>query len=87
MLFQNISYILVSINDILVITKAFIEQHLQAVEKVLKKLKEARIQLKIDKSYFETSSVYHFGYIISREGIKPQSNKVIRSRKLNDFQQ
>ena len=29
----------------------------------------------MDKSHFATSSVDYLGYIISREGIKPQPNK------------
>ena len=43
---------------------------------VLEKLKEAGMQLNINKSYFATSSVDYLGYIISCEGIKPQASKV-----------
>ena len=75
-LFQNIPHILVYIDDILVITKGSYEQHLQTVEKVLEKLQEAEMQLNIDKSHFATVVVDYLGYIISREGVKPQPNKV-----------
>ena len=34
------------------------------------------MQLKIDKSYFAKSEVDYLGYIINREGIKPQPSKV-----------
>ena len=43
---------------------------------MLEKLKEAGMQLNIDKSYFAKSSVDYLGYIINREGIKPQTSKV-----------
>ena len=76
MLFQNMPYILVCIDDILVITKRSYEQHLQAVEKVLEKLQEAGMQLNIDKSHVATVAVEYLDYIISREGIKPQPTKV-----------
>ena len=76
MLFQNMPYCLVYIDDILVITKGSFEQHLQAVEKVLEKLKEAGMQLNIDKSHFATVAMDYLGYAISREGIKPQPNKI-----------
>ena len=49
MIFQNMPYVLVYIDDILVITKGSYEQHLQAVEKVLFKLREVGMQLNIDK--------------------------------------
>ena len=75
MLFQNMEYVLVYIDDILVITKGSYEQHIKVVSKVLEKLKEAGMQLNIDKSYFAKSSVDYLGYIISRESIKPQPSK------------
>ena len=76
MLFQGMLYVLVYIDDILVITKGSYEQHLQAVEKVLRKLSEAGMQLNIDKSFFAKDQVDYLGYVISRSGITPQANKV-----------
>ena len=74
--FQNMPYVLVYIDDILVITKRSYKQHLQEVGKVLEKLQEAGMQLSIEKSHFATVAVDYLGYIISREGIKPQPSKV-----------
>ena len=42
MLIQNMSCVLVYINDILLITKMFYEKDLQVVEKVLKKIEGSR---------------------------------------------
>ena len=53
MLFQEMPYILVYIDDILVITKGSYEQHLQAVKQVFVKLREDGMQLNIDKSFFK----------------------------------
>ena len=50
-------YFLVYIDNILVITKGSYEQHLQAVKNVLEKLKEAGMQLNINKSHFATVAV------------------------------
>ena len=49
---------------------------MQEVEKVLEKLKEAGMQLNIEKSYFATVAMDYLGYVISCEGIKPQPNKI-----------
>ena len=76
MLFQDMPYVLVYIDDILVITKGSYEQHLIAVKNVLKILQEAGMQLNIDKSYFAKTEVEYLGYIINREGVKPQPSKV-----------
>ena len=42
----------------------------------LPKLKEAGMQLNIDKSFFAKDQVDYLGYVISREGITPQASKV-----------
>ena len=76
MLFQNIPYILVYIDDILIITKGSYEQHLQAVHKALIKLREARTQLNIDKYFFAKDRVDYLGYVISRSDITPHTSKV-----------
>ena len=70
------TYVLVYIDDILVITKVSYEQHLQAVHKVLIKLRETRMQLNINKSFFAKDQVNYLGYVISRSGITPQTSKV-----------
>ena len=60
------SYVLVYIDDILIITKGIFERHLEAVKKVLVKLLKVGMQLNVDKSYFATIEVDYLGYIINR---------------------
>ena len=75
-LFQGMPYVLVYIDDILVITKGTFEQHLKAVQQVLEKLIEVGMQINVDKSFFATTEVDYLGYIINRKGITPQPSKV-----------
>ena len=69
-------YVLVYIDDILVITKGTFEQHLEAVKKVLEKLLKVGMQINVDKSHFATIEVNYLGYIINRTSIIPQPTKV-----------
>ena len=69
-------YVLLYIKNILVVTKESYWQHFHAVDKVLEKLKVARIQLNIDKLRLAKVDVNYLGYIINREGIDPQLSKV-----------
>ena len=75
-IFKGISYLLVYIDDIQVITKGMFEQHLEAVKSVLVKLLKVDMQLNVDKSYFVTIEVDYLGYITNRQGITPQPSKV-----------
>ena len=64
-LFEGMPYVLVYINDILIITKETFEQHLEVVKKVLVKLLKVSMQLNVDKSYFAIIEVDYLGYIIN----------------------
>ena len=66
-LFQNMPFVLVYIDDLLIIKKGSYKQHLEAVAQVLRKLMEVGMQLNVDKSHFENQSVDYLGYIMSRE--------------------
>ena len=75
-LIHGIPFVLVYIDDILIITKGTFEQHLEAVKEVLIKLEKVGMQLNVDKSYFATIKVDYLDYIISRKGITQQPSKV-----------
>ena len=53
-LFEGMPYVFVYIDDILIITKGTIEQHLQAVKTVLEILFKVSMHLNINNSYFAT---------------------------------
>ena len=75
-LFQGMPFVLVDIDDILIISKRTFEQHMIAVKYVLVKLQKIDIQLNVNKSHFATIEVDYLCYIINRTGIIPQSSKV-----------
>lgn len=74
-LLQGIPKVMVYIDDIL-ITGSTDKEHLETLEKVLSKLKEAGIHLKRDKCFFLQESVVYLGYKIDKNGIHPLTEKV-----------
>ena len=72
---QGIPKVIVYIDDIL-ITGSTDKEHLETLEKVLYKLKEAGIHLKRDKCFFLQESVVYLGYKIDKNGIHPLAEKV-----------
>ena len=50
--------------------------HLEKLEQVLKKLGEAGLRVNVSKSHFCTSELECLGYVLTRDGIKPQNQKV-----------
>eukprot|EP00731_Ephydatia_muelleri_P012378 Em0006g1272a len=74
-LLQGIPKVIVYIDDIL-ITGSTDKEHLETLEKVLYKLKEAGIHLNKDKCFFLQESVVYLGYKIDKNGIHPLAEKV-----------
>ena len=65
----------VYMDDIIVQGSDF-EDHVINLEKVLLRLQEAQLTLKLSKCEFFKNSVKYLGHIISSEGLKPQPEKV-----------
>ncbi len=63
-------------DDLLIITRQTLDKHLQKMETVLTRLHDARLKDNVAKSSFCAHEIAYLSYILTREGIKPQSKKV-----------
>ena len=75
-LMEGIDGVLVYIDDLLIITKGTFEEHVEGIKLVLQRMKEKDLQINIDKSKFAVQEIDYLGYILTREGIRPQPKKV-----------
>jgi hypothetical protein len=65
------------LDDLLIITNGSLEDHLEKLSMVVTRLQEdAGLKINADKSKFCALETEYLGYILTREGIEPQSNKV-----------
>ena len=64
------------LDDLLCITKASLDEHLDHLRLVLTRLREAGLKVNLSKSKFCAEEMEYLGYILTRTGIKPQPNKV-----------
>ncbi len=60
----------------MVITRGTLEDHLDKLREVLRRLCDAGLKVNAIKSSFCTHEIEYLGYILTREGIKPQPKKV-----------
>ncbi len=63
-------------DDLLIITRRTLDKHLQRMETVLTRLRDARLKVNVAKSLFCAHEIEYLGYILTREGIKLQPKKV-----------
>jgi hypothetical protein len=62
-------------DELLIITRHTLDEHLQKMETVLTRLHDAGLKVNAAKSLFCAQEIEYVGYILTREGIKPQSKK------------
>jgi hypothetical protein len=75
-LMRSLEYVRTYIDDLLIITMGTFDEHLTSVEEVLKRLQIAKLRVNMRKSNFAQAKVDYLGYVLSREGIKPNPKKV-----------
>ena len=75
-LMAPLEFVRTYLDDVLTITNSTFSDHLEKLEQVLKKLDEAGLRVNVSKSHFCTSELEYLGYVLTRDGIKPQNEKV-----------
>ena len=69
-------YCLVYLDDTIIFSRSF-NEHLKHLSKVLERIEKANLKLRPEKCIFASDKVKYLGYVVSREGIKPDYDKVI----------
>ena len=75
-LFVDLEYVRTYIDDLLVITKGSLDDHLEKLDIVLNKLRRAGLKVNANKSYFCQHQLEYLGYWLTRDSITPLPNKV-----------
>ena len=75
-LMEALEYVRAYIDNLLVITRGTLEDHLDKLREVLRRLREAGLKVNAVKSFSCTHEIEYLGYILTRGGIKPQQKKV-----------
>ena len=66
---------LIYLDDIIVFSSSFVE-HLQRLRNIFVALRQARLQLKLSKCTFASTTVYYLGHVVSATGVKPDPHKI-----------
>ncbi len=73
---ESLEYVQAYLDDLLCISTSSLEDHLEKLEEVLRRRHNAGLKVNAEKSTFCALEIEYLGYILTRDGIKPQSNKV-----------
>jgi Reverse transcriptase (RNA-dependent DNA polymerase) len=73
---QDLEYVRAYVEDLLIITKGTFEDHIDKLEVVFNKLKQAGLKVNAKNSFFMKSELEYLGYWISKEGMSPTTKKV-----------
>jgi hypothetical protein len=75
-LMRTLEFVRVYLDDLLVISRETFADHLEKVQAVLQILSDAGLKCNAAKSTFCASEIEYLGYMLTREGIRPQKEKV-----------
>ncbi len=75
-LIESLKYVRAYLDNLLCISKLSLEDYLEKLEEVLRQLCDTGLKVNAAKSTFCTLEIEYLGYVLTRDGIKPQSNKV-----------
>jgi hypothetical protein len=75
-LMASLKFVQAYMDNLLIIMRRTLDKHLQKMETVLTRLRDARLKVNAAKSSFCAHEIEYLIYILTREGIKPQPKKV-----------
>jgi hypothetical protein len=75
-LMASLEFVRVYMDNLLIITRGIMDGHLQKMETVLTRLRDAGLKVNAAKSLFCAHEIEYLGCILTREGTKPQPKKV-----------
>ena len=75
-LMTALEFVRTYLDDLLTITRDSLEDHLEKLRIVLTRLRDAGLKINAAKSSFCAHEIEYLGYILTRQGIKPQPKKV-----------
>ncbi len=75
-LMASLEYVQEYIDDLLIITRGALDDHLLKMETVLTRLCNAGLKVNVAKSLVCTHEIKYLGNILTREGIKPQPKTI-----------
>jgi hypothetical protein len=75
-LMESLEYVRAYLDDFLCTSKLSFEDYLEKLEEVLRQLCNAGLKVNAEKLTFCALEIEYLGYVLTRDGIKPQSNKM-----------
>jgi hypothetical protein len=75
-LFYDMPIVIIYMDDIIVFSYIDFGTHLIDVTEVLKRLSAAGMQVNPEKCFLFQPAVTYLGFLITRDGIKPQQDKI-----------
>ena len=75
-LMVNLEYVRTYLDDLLIISRDSLEDHLEKLRCVLLRMQDAGLKINAAKSKFCALETEYLGYVLTQKGIKPQINKI-----------
>ena len=85
-LMEGLEFARTYLDDLLCLSKGTFDEHLKDVETVLIRFQKANLKVNASKSSFGKTEIDYLGYVVTRNGIKPQQKRLKQYKQLHDLQ-
>jgi hypothetical protein len=69
-------FVAVYLDDVIIYTKGTFENHLDHLQQVFNKIREANLKIKLKKCFFCSLNIGFLGHVVGRDGIRPDPAKI-----------
>ena len=73
---RDLNFVKVFLDDLLIVTKGRLQDHLHKLSVVLSRLRDAGLRIKVSKCKFCQKKVCYLGFVLTTEGIFPMPEKI-----------
>ena len=82
-LMEPLDYARTNLNDLLIISKSSVDDHLIQIDVVLSCLRDTGLRVNAVKLFFVESEINYLRCVLTHEGIKPQPEKILAILTIN----
>src|SRR5439155_11908543 len=69
-------FVAIYLDNVIIFTKGTFEQHMNYLQQVFEALRNTNLKIKLKKYHFCLLNIHFLGYVVEKNGIKPDSKKI-----------
>ena len=83
---EGLEFVRIYLDNLLCLSNGHFNEHLEDIEKVSVRFQKSNLKVSASKSSFGKNEIEYLGYVVTRNGIKLQQQRLRSYKRLRDHQ-